>query len=264
MPDTPTAGAAPPLHGARWVSVTPERKPVQGGADYPCVRYSASAVAYEGRLIVTHGYFYDHEHRTPGWQSDAWAFSFRDAKWTRIHAGEAAGAPSARYSATGVLFEHGLWFYGGDDGGHKESPNNYVFGAHFDDLWRLDLRNHKWTQLQPPAPIPPKRALHTAVTFGGAMYVYGGLRKADLWAYDYGRNSWRLLVDAPSSSAAVHPGERHAAAAAAGSRGFVVWGGTRHEIDPAGEKRMKVRGGRRRRGLLRGVLGGVGRRQWRR
>ena len=240
MPDAaPKAGAAP-LHGARWVSVTPQRKPVQGGADYPCVRYSATSVAYDGHLIVTHGYFYDHEHRHPAWQSDAWSFSFRDAKWTHIHDGEAAGAPSARYSASGVEFEHGLWFYGGDDGGHKYSMNNYVFGAHYDDLWRFDLRGNKWAQLQPPAPLPPKRALHSAVVVGGAMYVYGGLKRADLWAYDFGRNTWRMLIDEPSTSGAVHPGQRHAHGAAAGSRGFVVWGGVRHEIQPTGERRMKV------------------------
>ena len=89
-----------------------------------------------------------------------------------MHPGESAGAPSARYSGSAVAFEHALWYFGGDDGGHKYSMNNYVFNAHFDELWRLDLRSYVWRRVGEGKPAPPKRALHSAVTISGRMYVY--------------------------------------------------------------------------------------------
>ena len=41
------------------------------------------------------------------------------------------------------------------------------------------------------------------------MYVYAGLGKADLWAYDFGSGSWSLLLAAPPSESAAHPGTRN-------------------------------------------------------
>ena len=97
-----------------WSITWPESKPVQGTAAFPSVRYSASAVSYGGELVVTHGYFYDHQHHKPAWQSNAWAFNFARREWRRVHEGEKAGAPSARYCMSAVVFEHGMWVFGGD------------------------------------------------------------------------------------------------------------------------------------------------------
>ena len=214
-----------------WSTTWPESKPVQGTATFPSVRYSASAVSYGGELVVTHGYFYDHQHHRPAWQSNAWAFNFARREWRRVHEGEKAGAPSARYCMSAVVFEHGMWVFGGDDGGHKHSMNNYVFGAHFDELWRLDLRTYAWRRVKPADGVaPPKRALHQAVVLGASMYVYGGLGKADLWRYDFGGGRWTQLMAAPGEEDdEAHPGVRHAfAAAPSGGDGFYVHGGTRH------------------------------------
>ena len=141
---------APNPLAAAWSIASPQREPVTGGADYPSVRYSASSVMYNGEMIVTHGYFYDHGNRHPAWQSNAWAFNIKQQTWRKIHEGERAGAPSARYCSSAVLFEHGLWLFGGDDGGHKTSMHNYIFNAHFDELWRLDLRSYQWRKVPSP------------------------------------------------------------------------------------------------------------------
>ena len=46
--------------------------------------------------------------------------------------------------------------------------NNYIFNAHFDELWRLDLRTYQWRKVEPRSgPRPPKRALHAAVEIMG-------------------------------------------------------------------------------------------------
>ncbi len=178
-----------------WSFVAPQRSPVHGGRDYPSVRYSASAVAYNGELIVTHGYFYNHAIRHPAWQSNAWAFNFASRRWRLVHEGEKAGAPSARYSSSAVLYDHALWMYGGDDGGHKTSMFNYIFQAWFDELWRFDLRSYTWQQVRSLSkPAPVKRALHAAVVIGDGMFVYGGLELADTWRYDFAKRTWSLLV----------------------------------------------------------------------
>lgn len=214
-----------------WTFASPQRTPVHGGRDFPSVRYSASAVEYRGELIVTHGYFYNHQVRHPGWQSNAWAFNFASRKWRKIHEGEQAGAPSARYSCSAVLYDNALYMYGGDDGGHKHSMFNYVFQAWFTELWRFDLRAYSWQQVRPKGKIPPKRALHGAVAVGDSMYVYGGLELADTWRYDFIPQTWTLLVPPPADTDTKdgsHPGRRHAFAMAAAGQGFFVFGGCRH------------------------------------
>ena len=179
-----------------WSFVAQQRTPVHGGRDFPSVRYSASAVAYKGEMIVTHGYFYNHAIRHPAWQSNAWAFNFASRTWRKVHEGEGAGAPSARYSASAVLYDHALWMFGGDDGGHKKSMFNYIFQAWFDEMWRLDLRTYVWHKVR----HEPLRQLLGAVVVGESMYLYGGLELADTWRYDFKSSTWQLLVPPPANT----------------------------------------------------------------
>ena len=213
-----------------WTFVSPQQKPVHGSRDFPSVRYSASAVSYRGELIVTHGYFYNHAIRHPAWQSDAWAFNFGSHAWRRLHKGEAHGAPSARYSASAVVYDDALWMYGGDDGGHKTSMFNYIFQAWFDELWRFDLRSYVWQKVRYASTTSPsKRALHSAVVVGRSMYVYGGLELADTWRFDFATSEWIRVMAAPAEGDESHPGRRHAFSAAAPTDdGFYLFGGCRH------------------------------------
>jgi len=211
-----------------WSLVAPQRD-IPGGKTFPSVRYSACALAYRGEMVVTHGYFYNHALRHPAWQSDAWAFNFGTQRWRKLHEGERAGAPSARYSATAVLYDHALWMYGGDDGGHKKSMFNYIFQAWFDELWRFDLRTYVWHKVSYNSAAPSKRALHSAVVVDKSMYVYGGLELADTWRYDFEPSTWTLLIATPADGDETHPGRRHAfAAASATASGFYIYGGCRH------------------------------------
>ena len=213
-----------------WKFASIQHEPKQGSRTFPSVRYSASAVEYRGDLIVTHGYFYNHAIRHPAWQSDAWAFNFGTRKWRKLHDGENAGAPSARYSASAVQHDGALWMYGGDDGGHKTSMFNYIFEAWFDELWRFDLRSYVWNKVQYKSPVsPPKRALHAAVAIGRHMYVYGGLELSDTWRWDFDASTWQLMIPGQEEDA-THPGRRHALAATtpSGAEGFYIFGGCRH------------------------------------
>ncbi|EOD36633.1 hypothetical protein EMIHUDRAFT_110115 [Emiliania huxleyi CCMP1516] len=197
MPDNATTLAA-------WDVVLPEHRPMIGDSTHPSVRYSACVVWHEGRIVVTHGYFYNHDIRQPAWLSDAWVFEVSRGAWRQVHRGERHGAPSARYSASAVVFDGGLYMYGGDDGGHKHSLHNYVFKAWNSELWRLDLSSFTWSSVTPVGRAPPKRALHSQPPAAGdAMYVYGGLERDDTWRFSF------------------------AARAAPDGRGFFVFGGTR-------------------------------------
>jgi len=205
-----------------------------GDRSHPTVRYSSHAVFYEGQIIITHGYFYNHDISKPAWQSDAWAYTARSGMWRQVHRGEKDGAPSARYSGTAVLHKGGLYMYGGDDGGHKRSMNNYVFKAWNSELWRLDLGSYAWRSVTPaggPSTLPPKRALHSAVVLGDAMYVYGGIDHSDTWSFDFATRSWRAIEKGSASKERrYHPGVRHSHSAAADPRGggFFVFGGSAH------------------------------------
>eukprot|EP00966_Prymnesium_polylepis_P298733 6903554-Prymnesium_polylepis.1 len=193
LPAAADMAAAADMQGT-WSTLTPELKPVAGGPDHPSVRYSACSAMYNNQLIVTHGYHYNHEIRHPAWKSDAWSFDLSTRQWRKVHAGETAGAPSARYSGTCVVWDHAIWYYGGDDGGHKYRMHNYVFGAHFSEMWRFDLRTFQWRPVQYATSAPLKRALHAAAIVGDAMYVQGGLELSDTWRYDMPTRTWKALA----------------------------------------------------------------------
>jgi hypothetical protein len=84
-------------------------------AHYPAHRYSHAAIAdsITERMIVSHGYFYDHINHQPTWLADTWAFSFITSKWVRVHDGE-KNAPTPRYGHSGVQAGRHLIIFGGD------------------------------------------------------------------------------------------------------------------------------------------------------
>lgn len=240
---------AEPLQGA-WVEVAPQTEPVQGTSDHISVRYSHAGVAWHGSMFVSHGYFYNHKRHRPAWQSDTWRFDLRALKWERVHrawTGDGdASTPSPRYSTSAVIDapRGRMLMFGGDDGGHRESPNNYIFGAHFDELWAFDLERHAWSRTYKPpgAAWPAKRALHGAAIANGRMHVYGGLGISDHWAYELESGAWLKVAATSAESASdsagegyadaypTGPGSRHALKLAAGGdgRGIYLFGGSRH------------------------------------
>jgi hypothetical protein len=85
-------------------------------------------------------------------------------------------------------------------------PHSQVFGAHFSEMWRMDLRSYQWKKVEYVGEMPVKRALHAAVVVQNSMYVYGGLELSDTWRFEFGTRKWYLLVSAPTSKDPNHPG----------------------------------------------------------
>ena len=85
-------------------------------------------------------------------------------------------------------------------------PHSQVFGAHFSEMWRMDLRSYQWKRVEYVGEMPVKRALHVAVVVQNSMYVYGGIELSDTWRFEFGTRKWHLLVPAPTSKDPSHPG----------------------------------------------------------
>jgi len=100
-------------------------------------------------------------------------------------------------------------------------------GAHFSEMWRLDLRTFQWRPVQYATSAPLKRALHAAAIVGDAMYVQGGLELSDTWRYDMPTRTWKALAVGQAQDAN-HPGRRHAHDMAEGVDCVFVFGGGRH------------------------------------
>lgn len=111
-------------------------------------------------------------------------FAFR---WHQ--ASPAGAAPGAREDHTWTI--------------DNEGRNAYLFGGRagddvFDDLWRYDLREDAWRQLDPAGAGPAPRFGHVAVWLADTgLVVWSGQRGSrffnDAWLYDPTSDTWREL-----------------------------------------------------------------------
>ncbi len=68
------------------------------------------------------------------------------------------------------------------------------------ELWSLNLANNTWSQLNPSGQVPPARFTHNAYydSAGARMIIWSGQGVSaavfnDVWAYNFGSNSWQQL-----------------------------------------------------------------------
>lgn len=155
-------------------------RPTQPGWTPP-VLHSAASCLLDHRLFIFGGITQKGQH-------------LRGLMELNLETGDWKGAedstgPSARWGATLVPYGSSLFLFGG-------------FGdAFYNDLWRYDLEEAKWTALG-PAGLPPPRHYHTAAVYGLKMYIFGGFRgsafTADIWAYEFEANRW-IRIDGQSA-----------------------------------------------------------------
>ncbi len=115
--------------------------------------------------------------------------------WRKLRAGS---APAAREDQTWTVDEAGRFAYlfGGRDGAT-------VFG----DLWRYDLKNDGWTELQPKGSTPDARFGHAAAWIPNVgLAIFAGQAGQgffnDVWVFDPGPGTWRRF---PSAGATPEP-----------------------------------------------------------
>jgi hypothetical protein len=124
--------------------------------------------------------------------SDLWAFDAESRSWELIHDGQSG--PPARYG-TALVFD-------GNDALYL--LHGFTFEGRFDDVWRFDLQDRSWEQVQiTSSSAPLRRCLHEAVwsqsrtsifMYGGCSSGYGPCPQGDLWELDPVTGVWREIT----------------------------------------------------------------------
>ncbi|KAE8581646.1 hypothetical protein XENTR_v10024873 [Xenopus tropicalis] len=111
-----------------------------------------------------------------------------------------------------------MWYMGKPPRCKGKSPTNrkghsavlhqssmFIYGGYFDlkgavgEFWAFALDTENWSALSPSTrgSGPGPRHGHTAATYNGAMYLFGGLKhmaeQNDLWRFDFRRHNWASI-----------------------------------------------------------------------
>ena len=101
---------------------------------------------------------------------------------------------SARYDAASCVLDDALYMFGGELPDEDET----LMG----DLWRLNFTSLSWTQLITTGTVPPARKKHHLLCdeIRGIVYMVGGKKKRDCWAYHTATHAWSEIasVDDPN------------------------------------------------------------------
>ncbi|KAI9564367.1 hypothetical protein GHT06_008106 [Daphnia sinensis] len=151
----------------------------------PISRKGHSAVVYEDRMLVYGGY-----QDMRGSLGELWQFSFDTLSWKMIHGSRAAKSseaiPPGRHSHTAVVFDQGMWIYGGMTDLVERS-----------DLWRLDLVTMRWSSVKCKPLGPGPLHGHSAVRVRSHMLVIGGEKQGNLsdevWRFHFTTETWERL-----------------------------------------------------------------------
>ena len=101
--------------------------------------------------------------------------------------------------------------------------------GYMNDVWEYQVSSRLWRRAPVPADgaasLPSRRYGHSAVSWGGDVYVFGGfddfgLRCNDIWRYERSCNRWTAVLHLQSEAPDVL---HHCAATYQGS--MLVWGG---------------------------------------
>eukprot|EP00042_Codosiga_hollandica_P032338 m.205807 g.205807 ORF g.205807 m.205807 type:complete len:519 (+) comp53880_c0_seq1:47-1603(+) len=208
----------------QWQALTVQDNSFRTTKAVPAHRYNHACVtdARRGRMILTMGYFYDHQNRRPSWMADTWAFDLTRHRWTLLHDGADSSygvGPSGRYGHTAVVHEEFMYVFGGSGDTEISKSNPSLAADTGGELWRFNLVTYEWEQifgtLDTPT-MPHPRLLHTATVIstprGEAMMVHGGMLrqhspvyKDDTWLLYFDSMEWEEWVGGHG------PGDRYGA-----------------------------------------------------
>jgi hypothetical protein len=136
--------------------------------------------------------------------------------WSRVAAAAAATGPSARQGHS----------FNADGGGNVLAFGGERSGYVYADVWRYSASAASWTFVAASGdgPPPPGRHDHSAVVYGGELYVYGGRGAGgealeDFWRFSLATQQWTQLPTPPGAGARFG----HTAAVTGGD--MLVYGG---------------------------------------
>jgi Rab9 effector protein with kelch motifs len=120
-----------------------------------------------------------------------YVFSAQTYNWTCLIPSNRSdpNLPVPRRAHTSVLFDSGIYIFGGGSG-----------SSGLNDLWRLELAPQapRWTQLFPTGRKPEPRVYHTATVVRDVMIIYGGLDGkqcfSNIYLYNFHANTFTEVI----------------------------------------------------------------------
>eukprot|EP00047_Mylnosiga_fluctuans_P010130 m.14740 g.14740 ORF g.14740 m.14740 type:complete len:1253 (-) comp2965_c0_seq1:146-3904(-) len=132
----------------------------QATSTEPDHRMCALSLAHNGTFFVMGGWM-----SRMNFHTDIWAYSIALNQWTLLP----IATVTSRVSGTAVVVNNQHYLYGGNF--QHDNGTSYLL----DDIVMFDPHTMTSTHVQPVGIIPAGRQLHSAVSYQGSMYVFGGV-----------------------------------------------------------------------------------------
>eukprot|EP01126_Amoeba_proteus_P008230 TRINITY_DN13027_c0_g1_i24.p1 TRINITY_DN13027_c0_g1~~TRINITY_DN13027_c0_g1_i24.p1 ORF type:complete len:252 (-),score=31.42 TRINITY_DN13027_c0_g1_i24:206-961(-) len=171
----------------------------------PPRRLYATAVTMSDndRIIIFGGQSTFLLNRLPIWFSDVHVFTTSTQTWEEIKtsADRPEDIPSGRGAASSCLYNGDMIVFGG--GSWTKYTRSGLKGVkYFNDVYKLDTKNWKWSKLTVTGVPPRPRAGHACCLFGHSMIISGGYLPEwhtfkDCFALDLQTLCWQPLLTLP-------------------------------------------------------------------
>lgn len=114
---------------------------------------------------------------------DFWCLDLKNSQWKEIKSNN----PETRRYFSFHTFGNFLYIFGGRDDAKR-----------MNDLWKYDIYNNKWVELNPKGYIPTARSGHSSVIYENSIFLFGGNDGKDvlddkLYEYNILLNEWKVL-----------------------------------------------------------------------
>ncbi|CEQ40571.1 SPOSA6832_02191 [Sporobolomyces salmonicolor] len=177
---------------------------IETRGEVPGPRVGHASVGVGNVLIVWGG---DTKSRPEERQDDGlYLLNLSTREWTRVKT--IGPAPEGRYGHAAAMVGSKFFIFGGqtDDSsppaigpGGQPVVGGFKNDLGWFDLQKLKLGQPRWSFVEyaPGAVVPPPRTGHTCVTYGDALYIFGGTdgqyHYNDTWCFDLQTSTWTEL-----------------------------------------------------------------------
>ncbi|GAA6059796.1 hypothetical protein JCM10212_003691 [Sporobolomyces blumeae] len=178
---------------------------VETRGEVPGPRVGHASVGVGNVLIVWGG---DTKSRPEERQDDGlYLLNLSTREWTRVKT--LGPAPEGRYGHAAAMVGSKFFIFGGQTDDHQMQqsqsagttmvPGGFKNDLCWFDLQKLKLGQPRWSfvEYSPDSVVPPPRTGHTCVTYGDALYIFGGTdgqyHYNDTWCFDLATQTWTEL-----------------------------------------------------------------------
>jgi len=106
--------------------------------------------------------------------------------------------PAGRQGHAWAHYENSLFIFGGRIA-DRRLTNKKAQRTYINDLWRYNLDDEQWTEIEGKGDIPSPRHNHSAIFFDNKIWVFGGANEEgifdDLYTFSIKENLWKRVTD---------------------------------------------------------------------